>query len=297
MLRELVGQLNKAKKTTMEGYLESFNISSLNLSVLQPTYLITHTKSLVGKEFKIFLQAAPFVLFPFLTADKRDLWYSLSILSTYVFQTHISNMDNFKSNLNNHISHFIHHAIKSTAQWINKPKFHMLTHLAASIRRFGPATLFATEKFELYNGILRNASTHSNRLAPGRDIATKFFNFHALRSILSGGLTYNSKTQTFEKSSPQIQNVFLNTPLIQTSMGYNQLSYQTYTQFPYQNLVSLPKADKLSVPTILTERFPNSDFHQVACLQFTIESNQCHPEGPLCSGLSQFLLVCSCYQN
>ncbi|KAI9631581.1 hypothetical protein KEM48_014232 [Puccinia striiformis f. sp. tritici PST-130] len=67
-----------------------------------------------------------------------------------------------------------------TAQWSNKPKFHMLLHLPASIKRYGPACLFATEKFESFNGVVRNASIHSNRGSPGRDIAITFSNYQAM---------------------------------------------------------------------------------------------------------------------
>ncbi|KAI8448895.1 hypothetical protein BY996DRAFT_8690301 [Phakopsora pachyrhizi] len=44
--------------------------------------------------------------------------------------------------------------ISASAQWANKPKFHMLIHLSQSIARFGPASLFATEKLESYNGVV-----------------------------------------------------------------------------------------------------------------------------------------------
>ncbi|KNZ47723.1 hypothetical protein VP01_61g11 [Puccinia sorghi] len=165
------------KKTKLK---DIFNHSThISLKSSQSKYFVTHAKSLIGKEFEIFLQAAPFILFPFLDQDQCDMWHSLSILSSYKFQTHIINMANFQAHLKTHISNFLHHTIKSTAQWINKPKFHMLVHLPDSILCFGPAPLFSTEKFESYNGILRNASTHSNRLAPGRDIAIEFSNYHS----------------------------------------------------------------------------------------------------------------------
>ncbi|KNZ44041.1 hypothetical protein VP01_9567g1, partial [Puccinia sorghi] len=165
-VRDLIIKLNQKEKDQLKGYLQSFNTSSLNLHLIQSRYLVTHAKSFIGKEFKIFLQASPLILFPFIDQDQCDMWHSLSILSSYAFQTHIINMANFQADLKTHISNFLHHTIKSTAQWHNKPKFHMLVHLPDSILRFGSAPLFSTEKFESYNGILRNASTHSNRLAP-----------------------------------------------------------------------------------------------------------------------------------
>jgi hypothetical protein len=266
LLQDFMAHLSKAIKNILAGYLESFNTASLNLPALQPKYLTTHVRSLIGKEFKNFLQAAPFVLFQFMNDAERALWLSLSHLSTYVFQTHIHDMTTFQNNLKTHISIFMHHLVKSNAQWINKPKFHMLTHLPASILRFGPAPLFATKKFESYNGILRNASTHSNRLAPGRNIAIKFGNFHALRSVLSGGVSYNQKTQTTSNASPQVLNIFQNTPSIQNSMGYDAASYQFAKQFPFESPVHQP-TDELPIPPSLRTQFPLLEFRQINCLQ------------------------------
>lgn len=74
-----------------------------------------------------------------------------------------------------------------TPRWFNKPKFHIILHLPANIRRFGPAVLFATETFESYNAIIRGKSVHSNRLAPSRDIAFAFAHYSRVRHLLSGG--------------------------------------------------------------------------------------------------------------
>ena len=97
----------------------------------------------------------------------------------------------------------LHHTIKFTAQWINKPKLHIYSHLPESILCFGPAPLFSTEKkFESYNGILRNASTHSNdQLPPGRDITIKFINYHFLHLFLSGGTCYRIPVPLYEALS------------------------------------------------------------------------------------------------
>ncbi|KNZ53052.1 uncharacterized protein VP01_335g11 [Puccinia sorghi] len=47
-------------------------------------------------------------------------------------------------------------------------------------------SLFATEKFEIYNSILHTSSIHSNWIAPSRDIAIRFSNYHFMRLLLSG---------------------------------------------------------------------------------------------------------------
>jgi hypothetical protein len=52
------------------------------------------------------------------------------------------------------IDDFLARTSRWTPQWFNKPKFHILVHLPAHIRRFGPAILFATEAFESFNAVI-----------------------------------------------------------------------------------------------------------------------------------------------
>lgn len=85
------------------------------------------------------------------------------------------------------IDDFLAATAKWTPQWFNKPKFHVLLHLPAHIRRFGPAILFATEGFEAFNAVIRLKSLHSNRQAPSRDIARAFAQGDRVRHLLSGG--------------------------------------------------------------------------------------------------------------
>ena len=71
---------------------------------------------------------------------------------------------------------------------LNKPKFHLLFHIADHAKRFGPPMVFATEKFESYNHITRNVGFFTNRRAPSRDIARAFGNWNAMRHMISGGV-------------------------------------------------------------------------------------------------------------
>lgn len=91
-----------------------------------------------------------------------------------------------------------------TPQWFNKPKFHVLLHLPDHIRRFGPAMLFATEGFESFNAVIREASVHSNRHAPSRDIAAQMARRNRVRHLLSGGLflLQPSKSNARAKKTP-----------------------------------------------------------------------------------------------
>jgi len=59
-----------------------------------------------------------------------------------------------EANLEAKINEFLLRTAKWTPQWFNKGKFHMILHLPSHIRRFGPASLFATEAFESFNAVI-----------------------------------------------------------------------------------------------------------------------------------------------
>ncbi len=95
-------------------------------------------------------------------------------------------------------------------EMLQKPKIHLLLHLIDSMRDFGPASGFNTERFvtlsntakehydyacglyfcrcESYLSQLRHQNIYSNRQAPSRDIAEAFVKLEHLRFVCSGGL-------------------------------------------------------------------------------------------------------------
>ncbi|PLW21644.1 hypothetical protein PCANC_03188 [Puccinia coronata f. sp. avenae] len=219
-----IGKLKDKEKAILISRLDSLNTLSLNIESLKGDYLIKHIKSLVGRHFKIILQAAPFVLFDLLSP---------------------------------------------TRQWINKPKIHMLIHLPESILRFGPASLFSTEKFESYNGVLRQASIHSNRLSPGRDLAVTFDNYSSLKFLVSGGVILDQETGATSAASSAVQDVFTHNPLLQRAMGYNNTSAKTNISYPYGLKTKVAKEDKFPPPQQLTDRLGNVRIAQVAQLMLS----------------------------
>jgi hypothetical protein len=176
LAREDISKLNAEQKLKVIGRLQSFSSVSLNIDSMKPQYLIQHIKSLEGRHFKIILQAAPFILLEFLSPERREIWLAMCSLTPWIFQTRIDNLEIYLENLDLHIKRFLYKLIGSSAQWVNKPKLHHLRHLPESINHLGSASLFSTEKFESYNGVLRQAAIHSNRHAPGRDLAITFDN-------------------------------------------------------------------------------------------------------------------------
>lgn len=87
---------------------------------------------------------------------------------------------------------------------ITKPKFHFLVHLPAYIRRFGPAIVFSTERYESFNHVFRLSCIYSNRQAPSRDTCRIFSGQDTVKHIATGGYWYDS---TFKKWVCAGQNV------------------------------------------------------------------------------------------
>ncbi|KAI8448536.1 hypothetical protein BY996DRAFT_6433223 [Phakopsora pachyrhizi] len=204
LFRDLIGGLSANKKEELIARLQSFDTNNLNIQPIKAKYLIQHYSSLVGKDFKVLIQAAPF-------ESKRKIWTSICHLCSFVFQTHIGDLKKYTAKINYFTQDFLLKLISASAQWVNKPKFHMLIHLNQSIAQFGPASLFATEKFKSYNGVVCQASIHSNHQSPSRDIANTFLNYSAIRYCLS------------------VKNLLQNTPSIQNLLG---LESQTFKQKP-----------------------------------------------------------------
>ncbi|KAJ7502053.1 hypothetical protein B0H11DRAFT_1712975, partial [Mycena galericulata] len=186
--RDAVARLKKPEeKEKLIARLSSFNVSGLGIPPLSGHTLVNYAGSLTGRDFRAIVQAAPFVLQGLLPEDKIHAWAALSVVVTLVWQPHIKNLDHYISDLERAIDHFLDCTCRLTLNWFNKPKFHVILHLPAHIRRFGPAMLFATEGFESFNAIIRTCSVHSNRHAPSRDIATRMARGNRLRHLLSGG--------------------------------------------------------------------------------------------------------------
>ncbi|KAH9810698.1 hypothetical protein DFH28DRAFT_1131780 [Melampsora americana] len=215
------GKTGAIKYNDMSARWCSFNYKGLNIPPILPHTLIQFFQSLVGKEFRTVLQTVPFVLYEHVNADVRHLWTALCLLGSYVFQTEISSVDIYMKELDTHVDLFLSHLMSMTAQWVNKPKFHMLTHLKHSIQRFGPPALVATEKFESFNGKTRDASVHSNRQSPGNDIANTFLTAQMMRILLSATSFFDHDLQARVVAGDKVQSLWFQIPELAQAMGLN----------------------------------------------------------------------------
>ncbi|POW09243.1 hypothetical protein PSTT_06948 [Puccinia striiformis] len=212
-----------ALKLKLQAYWNSFNTESLNIPYLKPAYMVTHWASFIGKDYKTVVQAAPFVFFPFMKPAQRELWTSLCYLTSFIFQTQVEDLNQYATELKLHTDRFLYNTLKMSAQWVNKPKFHILTHLYQSVLRYGPPSLFASEKFESFNSNVRRASGHSNRHSPGRDIAITFSDLAATRLIVSVLPFLIIKESSISNLPANVTDVFKNSKGIQNYLAWIKL--------------------------------------------------------------------------
>ncbi|EIW74149.1 hypothetical protein CONPUDRAFT_133377 [Coniophora puteana RWD-64-598 SS2] len=164
--------LEKDKKLgVFQSRLHSVEESGLNIPKLSAEYMCQYKGGLIGKHFKCLSQVMAFAVHGLVPQDVLDAWIVTGRMVVLLWHTEIENIDDYSRDLNQIISNFLHITAKcSPSIIISKPKFHFLIHLVFYIRRFGPALLFSTERYESYNAVFRAASIHSNHQAPNRDI-------------------------------------------------------------------------------------------------------------------------------
>jgi hypothetical protein len=93
--RDAVARVSKSNKDVLILRLSSFNVSGLGVSPLAGHTLVNYAGSLTGRDFRIIVQAAPFVLQGLLPAEHIELWTALSAVVTLVWQPNIIDIDKY----------------------------------------------------------------------------------------------------------------------------------------------------------------------------------------------------------
>ncbi|KAF9237455.1 hypothetical protein BU15DRAFT_48704 [Melanogaster broomeanus] len=114
-------------------------------------------------------------------------WTVIGELVVLLWHTEIDNIEDYLANLSRTIEDFLSISAQCAPSiLLTKAKFHFLLHLPMFIRRFGPAILFSTERFESFNHVFCLASIYSNRQAPSRDTCQVFAEQDAVKHIVTG---------------------------------------------------------------------------------------------------------------
>jgi len=102
---------------------------------------------------------------------------------------------------------------------ISKVKLHILGHLRADIRRFGPMVGSASEIFECFNAVFRACSVLSNRQAPSRDIANQLGKQEGFKHRASGGW-WKSDNGDWVQAGPGVRHFAINRPSFLERLGW-----------------------------------------------------------------------------
>ncbi|KIJ48475.1 hypothetical protein M422DRAFT_125766, partial [Sphaerobolus stellatus SS14] len=184
--RDVMLRISNDEKNILAARLSSMEVSALGIPPVAGKTLVNYAGSLTGRDFRVIAQVAPFCIYDMVPSECYNTWLALGKLVPLVWQPEIEDIDEHIRKLEQAIDVFLLCTAKWMPRWFNKPKFHILLHLPDHVRRFGPASLFATEGFESFNAVIRAASVHSNRQAPSRDIGRAFARSNHIRHMLSG---------------------------------------------------------------------------------------------------------------
>ncbi|KAJ6608562.1 hypothetical protein B0H10DRAFT_1815561 [Mycena sp. CBHHK59/15] len=200
--------------------LNSILSDGLNIPKIQADYMCQYKGGLIGKHFKTLSQIMAFTIEGLVPSDVLEAWLILGRLTVLLWHTEIDDVMSYTAELDVCINDFINITCKcSPSILISKPKFHFLLHLPFFIRRFGPAVLFSTERYEAYNAVFRACSIYSNRLTPSRDIAWSFAGIDRVKHIVTGGWWKDSRTRKWTCANPRVMRHILEHPEMAAMVG------------------------------------------------------------------------------
>ncbi|KAJ6622345.1 hypothetical protein B0H10DRAFT_2342221 [Mycena sp. CBHHK59/15] len=201
-------------------HLNSIVSDGLNVPKIQADYMCQYRGGRIGKHFKTLSQIMAFAVQGLVPPDVLEAWLILGRLTVLLWHTEIDDVGTYTAELEKCIDDFINITCKcSPSILISKPKFYFLLHLPFFIRRFGPAVLFSTERYEAYNAVFRACSIYSNRLSPSRDIAWSFARIDRVKHIVTGGWWRDSSTGLWTCAKPRILRHILDHPEMAAMVG------------------------------------------------------------------------------
>lgn len=143
--------------------------------------------SMAGRDAGLFAQIAPFVLDGLVSEDLLDAWTILSRFHLHSYEREIANPEEYAREMRILHLQLVSALGKVDPGRLQKPKLHILVHLAAQALTMGPPILLAAEVFESYNKIIRGIMFLTNRLSPSRDVGIHFVFWRTMRHICALG--------------------------------------------------------------------------------------------------------------
>ncbi|KAI0345233.1 hypothetical protein BDW22DRAFT_1470253, partial [Trametopsis cervina] len=198
--------IEKAKSLTLlQSRMESLSKCGLDLPSFNPDYMCRYRGSLIGKHFKSLAQVMPFLVYDLVPQVVVDGWNIIGELVVLLWHTEIIEREEYLAQLSRTIDDFLNITAQCAPSIIiAKPKFHFLLHLPMYIRRFGPAIIFSTERYESFNHVFRLSSILSNRQAPSRDSCNTFAAQDISKHVALGGYWFDNDQKQWRHAGPDI---------------------------------------------------------------------------------------------
>ena len=203
--------------------LASVEWHGLNAPSTDAAYICQYHGSLIGKHFKSLAQVMSFLVYDLVPVDVLCAWNIIGALVVLLWHTDIEDTECYlvrfrttsfgryhpnmlQTSLTQTIDDFLNITAKcSPSILISKPKFHFLVHLPAFIRRFGPAILYSTERYESFNHVFCLSCIYSNRQAPSRDSCNTFAAQDRVKYIATGGYWLDTCTRRWVQAGQVIR--------------------------------------------------------------------------------------------
>ncbi|KAL9933878.1 hypothetical protein V8E36_006960 [Tilletia maclaganii] len=154
---------------------------------------IKHLNTLNGKQVRILAQLMPFALAPLCERgsglqDLLDAWIAYGQFSKLIYIEYIADRNTYQVELRSAITRLWFAMAKlDPLRLTRRLKLHLLVHLSDQVKDYGPLKNIATERYESYNAIQRQAAMHTNRSAPSKDVATRLETQELVVHWSSGG--------------------------------------------------------------------------------------------------------------
>ncbi|KAI5995504.1 hypothetical protein EDD15DRAFT_2365685 [Pisolithus albus] len=211
---QTVHLLEKAKLLDIfQSRLDSIERDALNAPDLNSDYICRYKGALIGKHFKSLAQVMPFVVHDLVPQTVIDGWTTMGELVVLLWHTKIEDVEDYLARLSRTIEDFLNvTAICAPSILITKPKFHFLVHLPAYIRRFGPAIIFSTERYESFNHVFWLTCIHSSRQSPSQETCRMFARFDLIKHIVTGGYWYENNLEKWVHAGPFVSTFLSENP-------------------------------------------------------------------------------------
>ncbi|KAJ3846578.1 hypothetical protein EV368DRAFT_88794 [Lentinula lateritia] len=210
---------NDATQALFTVRLQGTDITGLTVPPIRSAYMMQYRNGLIGKHFKTLMQTAVFHVQDIVSQSQFTLIKALGELGALLWIAEIDDLEQYLEDLEVLIANVLDAwALVDPTKILKKINLHLLKHLPAHIRRFGPSVRFSTEVFECFNAVFRMCSVLSNHQAPSRDIALKNGELGRVKHIISGGFWVQNGRVS--RAGESVLALLKSTPIIQRHLGW-----------------------------------------------------------------------------